>query len=35
VKALFERFHFFDMAVKVVGIGSVGTILSDWPFHGS
>lgn len=25
-QALFDRFHFFDMAVKVVGVGSVGTM---------
>ena len=22
---LFDRFHFFDLAIKVVGVGSVGT----------
>ena len=26
VRVLFDRFHFCDMAVKVVGVGSVGTI---------
>ena len=26
VRMLFDRFHFFDLAVKVVGVGSVGTI---------
>jgi len=25
VRVLFDRFHFFDLAVKVVGVGSVGT----------
>jgi uncharacterized protein (DUF2252 family) len=25
VRVLFERFHFFDLATKVVGVGSVGT----------
>ena len=25
MRILFDRFHFFDMAVKVVGVGSVGT----------
>jgi uncharacterized protein (DUF2252 family) len=25
-RVLFDRFHFFDMAVKVVGVGSVGTM---------
>lgn len=25
VRVLFNRFHFFDLAVKVVGVGSVGT----------
>lgn len=25
VRTLFDRFHFFDLAVKVVGVGSVGT----------
>jgi uncharacterized protein (DUF2252 family) len=25
-KVLFARYHFFDMAVKVVGVGSVGTV---------
>ena len=25
-RTLFDRFHFFDMAVKVVGVGSVGTM---------
>lgn len=24
-RTLFDRFHFFDMAIKVVGVGSVGT----------
>jgi uncharacterized protein (DUF2252 family) len=26
VRVLFDRFHFLDLAVKVVGVGSVGTI---------
>lgn len=26
MRSLFDRFHFFDMAVKVVGVGSVGTL---------
>jgi uncharacterized protein (DUF2252 family) len=26
VRVLFDRFHFCDMAIKVVGVGSVGTI---------
>ena len=26
VRVLFDRFHFFDLAVKVVGVGSVGTM---------
>ncbi len=26
VRVLFDRFHFCDMAVKVVGVGSVGTL---------
>jgi len=26
VRVLFDRFHFFDLAVKVVGVGSVGTV---------
>ncbi|WER44716.1 DUF2252 domain-containing protein [Cupriavidus sp. WKF15] len=26
VRVLFNRFHFFDMAIKVVGVGSVGTM---------
>ncbi|WP_011297382.1 DUF2252 domain-containing protein [Cupriavidus necator] len=26
VRVLFDRFHFFDMAIKVVGVGSVGTM---------
>jgi uncharacterized protein (DUF2252 family) len=26
VRVLFDRFHFFDLAVKVVGVGSVGTL---------
>ncbi len=25
VRVLFDRFHFFDLAIKVVGVGSVGT----------
>ncbi len=25
VRVLFDRFHFFDLALKVVGVGSVGT----------
>lgn len=25
-RVLFDRFHFFDMAIKVVGVGSVGTM---------
>ena len=25
-RLLFDRFHFFDLAIKVVGVGSVGTI---------
>lgn len=25
-RMLFDRFHFFDMAIKVVGVGSVGTM---------
>jgi len=25
-QVLFDRFHFFDMAIKVVGVGSVGTM---------
>ena len=25
VRVLFDRFHFFDVAIKVVGVGSVGT----------
>src|SRR5262249_25603895 len=25
VRLLFDRFHFFDLAIKVVGVGSVGT----------
>jgi hypothetical protein len=25
VRTLFDRFHLFDLAVKVVGVGSVGT----------
>ncbi|HTQ00648.1 MAG TPA: DUF2252 domain-containing protein [Casimicrobiaceae bacterium] len=25
VRTLFDRFHFFDLAIKVVGVGSVGT----------
>ena len=25
VRVLFDRFHYYDMAVKVVGVGSVGT----------
>jgi uncharacterized protein (DUF2252 family) len=25
-RTLFDRFHFFDLAIKVVGVGSVGTI---------
>lgn len=25
-RRLFDRFHFFDMAIKVVGVGSVGTM---------
>jgi uncharacterized protein (DUF2252 family) len=27
-RTLFDRFHFFDLAVKVVGVGSVGTFCS-------
>ncbi|MFO1205043.1 MAG: DUF2252 domain-containing protein [Burkholderiales bacterium] len=27
-RTLFDRFHFFDLAVKVVGVGSVGTMCS-------
>ena len=26
VRVLFDRFHFFDLAMKVVGVGSVGTM---------
>ncbi len=26
VRILFDRFHFFDLAIKVVGVGSVGTL---------
>ena len=26
MRTLFDRFHYFDMAVKVVGVGSVGTM---------
>ncbi|WP_061958558.1 DUF2252 domain-containing protein [Cupriavidus pauculus] len=26
IRTLFDRFHFFDMAFKVVGVGSVGTV---------
>lgn len=26
VRVLFDRFHFFDLAIKVVGVGSVGTM---------
>jgi uncharacterized protein (DUF2252 family) len=26
VRVLFDRFHFFDLAIKVVGVGSVGTL---------
>jgi uncharacterized protein (DUF2252 family) len=26
LRTLFDRFHFFDMAMKVVGVGSVGTM---------
>ena len=26
IRTLFDRFHFFDMAIKVVGVGSVGTM---------
>ena len=26
MRTLFDRFHFFDLAVKVVGVGSVGTV---------
>ncbi|SDD82594.1 Uncharacterized conserved protein, DUF2252 family [Cupriavidus sp. YR651] len=26
VRILFDRFHFFDLAIKVVGVGSVGTM---------
>ena len=26
MRTLFDRFHYFDMAVKVVGVGSVGTV---------
>jgi len=25
IRTLFDRFHFFDLAIKVVGVGSVGT----------
>ena len=25
VRTLFDRFHLFDLAIKVVGVGSVGT----------
>ena len=25
-RTLFDRFHFFDLAIKVVGVGSVGTV---------
>ena len=25
-RTLFDRFHFFDLAMKVVGVGSVGTV---------
>jgi len=28
VRTLFDRFHFFDVAIKVVGVGSVGTMCS-------
>ncbi|MBO9512499.1 MAG: DUF2252 domain-containing protein [Variovorax sp.] len=28
VRTLFDRFHFIDLAVKVVGVGSVGTMCS-------
>ncbi|MFO1305368.1 MAG: DUF2252 domain-containing protein [Burkholderiales bacterium] len=27
-RVLFDRFHFFDLAIKVVGVGSVGTVCS-------
>jgi len=27
-RMLFDRFHFFDLAIKVVGVGSVGTMCS-------
>jgi Uncharacterized protein conserved in bacteria (DUF2252) len=27
-RTLFDRFHFFDIAIKVVGVGSVGTMCS-------
>lgn len=26
IRVLFDRFHFFDTAIKVVGVGSVGTM---------
>ena len=34
VRVLFDRFRFHDLAVKVVGVGSVGTYLPDRIVHG-
>ncbi|CAM2173641.1 DUF2252 domain-containing protein [Paraburkholderia sacchari] len=35
VRVLFDRFHFVDLAVKVVGVGSVGTICAVGLFMAS
>lgn len=35
VRVLFDRFHFFDLAAKVVGVGSVGTLCAVGLFMAS